>query len=305
MIPGGRPGRYSTALRTRPGRGTRTAIAGRGAPARRPTSTTTHRHSMTDSQTKAAARGWQRVRAPHRDAIIQWGLRVLPRFDRLLMRFAATPDHAVFPNALFPWGRDLEACWEAIRDEAQEVLRDPRAVPAIREVSPDHDKIALDDRWRSFFLWGYGVRVANNCARCPQTAALLERIPDLLTAFFSIMLPGAHVPRHTGPTKAIVTGHLGLSIPRERARCHMQVADHDVQWEPGRLVLFDDMYPHEVWNDTAEPRVILLLHLKRPLHWPGTWLRDLFFAALRASPFVRDGVRNLERWEQVRVDSGG
>jgi hypothetical protein len=47
--------------------------------------------------------------------------------------------------------------------------------------------------------------------------------------------------------------------------------------------------------------VVLLLHLKRPLRWPGTWLRDAFFAVLRASPFVKDGVRNLERWEKARA----
>jgi hypothetical protein len=46
-------------------------------------------------------------------------------------------------------------------------------------------------------------------------------------------------------------------------------------------------------------RRLVLLHLKRPLRFPGSALRDLFFAALRASPFVRDGKRNLERWEKA------
>jgi aspartyl/asparaginyl beta-hydroxylase (cupin superfamily) len=78
----------------------------------------------------------------------------------------------------------------------------------------------------------------------------------------------------------------------------MQIGDHKVIWEEGRIVVFDDMCPHEVWNDTDEDRVILMLHLKRPLRFPGFSLRDLLFAALRASPFVRDGLRNLERWEK-------
>jgi hypothetical protein len=55
--------------------------------------------------------------------------------------------------------------------QAAEILRDRMAVPSIREVSPDHDKIALDEKWRSFFFWGYGVRVQSNCARCPATAS--------------------------------------------------------------------------------------------------------------------------------------
>jgi beta-hydroxylase len=78
----------------------------------------------------------------------------------------------------------------------------------------------------------------------------------------------------------------------------MNVGENDVVWEDGKVVVFDDMFPHEVWNDTNEDRIILLLHIKRPLKFPGSALRDLFFAALRASPFVRDGLRNLDQWDK-------
>jgi beta-hydroxylase len=109
------------------------------------------------------------------------------------------------------------------------------------------------------------------------------------------------VPRHTGPTKAILTAHLGLIVPKQREACHMQVGQHNQVWEEGRAFVFDDMYPHEVWNDTGEDRVILLLHVKRPLRRPGELMQDLFFAALRKSPFVQDGLRNLERWKEAQA----
>ncbi|HVU19964.1 MAG TPA: aspartyl/asparaginyl beta-hydroxylase domain-containing protein [Rhizomicrobium sp.] len=233
-----------------------------------------------------------------RDGFIAAALRALPVFDRLLMWSAATEPYQVFPNSTFGWTGFLEASTPAIRAEAEALLRDRMSVPSVREISPDHAKIAVDDKWRSFFLWGYGVRIDANCARCPQTTKILENIPGLLTAFYSVMLAGAHVPRHTGPTKAILTTHLGLIVPKEREKCHMDVNGQDVVWQEGRVVIFDDMYPHEVWNDTSEDRIILLLHIKRPLKFPGSMLRDLFFAGLRASPFVRDGLRNLERWDR-------
>jgi beta-hydroxylase len=215
------------------------------------------------------------------------------------MRSAATKEYEVFPNETFSWIPYLESNWSMIRAEAETILRDRMSVPSVREISPDHAKIAVDDKWRSFFLWGYGVRIEANCARAPETAKILENIPDLLTAFYSVMLAGAHVPRHTGPTKAILTAHLGLIVPLRRERCHMAVGEkNDVVWENGKVVVFDDMFPHEVWNDTDEDRIILLLHVKRPLKFPGSALRDLFFSALRASPFVRDGLRNLEKWKQ-------
>lgn len=234
-----------------------------------------------------------------RDRFIETAQRLLPGFDRLLMRSAAMPEHQIFPNALFPWTDYLKAQTPVIRAEAEVLLRNRMSVPSVREISPDHAKIAKDDKWRSFFLWGYGVKIEDNCAKCPETARILENIPGLLTAFYSVMLAGAHVPRHTGPTKAILTTHLGLTIPRESEKCHMAVGDgNNVVWKEGEIVIFDDMFPHEVWNDTDEDRIILLLHIKRPLKFPGSFLRDLFFAGLRASPFVRDGLRNLELWKQ-------
>jgi aspartyl/asparaginyl beta-hydroxylase (cupin superfamily) len=239
-----------------------------------------------------------------RDTVVAAGQRILPAIDRVLLRSAAIEEQPVFPNRLFDWAPDLEANWQTVRDEAQTLLVDRTVAPPVRELSQEHHKIAVDDRWRSFFLWAYGVRIDANCARCPQTARIVERVPGLLTAFYSVMLAGAHVPRHTGPTKAIITAHLGLIIPLRRENCHMQVADRNIVWEEGRLVVFDDMYPHEVWNDTDEDRIVLLLHLKRPLKFPGSMVREMLFAAVRASPFVRDGLRNLERWNE-KTDAGG
>ena len=79
----------------------------------------------------------------------------------------------------------------------------------------------------------------------------------------------------------------------------MEINERNVVWDEGRVVIFDDMNPHEVWNDTDEVRIILLLHLRRPLRFPGSAVRDFLVAALRSSSFVRDGVRNLERWEKL------
>ena len=243
---------------------------------------------------ETAQPGRARLLGFDREWIIQTGLRLLPGFDRLLMRFSIGKEQPVIPNKDFAWTKYIEAQTPIIRAEAEKLLRDRMSVPSIREVSPDHDKIALDDKWRSFFLWGYGVRIKENLAKCPETAKILENVPGLLTAFYSIMLAGAHVPKHTGPTKAILTAHLGLIIPLKREACHMQVGTENMVWEEGKVFIFDDMFDHEVWNDTSEDRIILLMHLKRPLRFPGSVLRDIFFSALRASPFVKDGLKNLE-----------
>ena len=234
----------------------------------------------------------------NRSALSAVGLKLLPVLDRAFVRWSAIPDYEVFPNGLFPWTVELERNWRVIRAEAERALRDMNSVPPVRNVSPDHEQIARDDRWRGFILWGYGLKWERNCMLCPETAGMLEGIPGLLSAFFSIMQAGAHVPRHTGPTKAIVTAHLGIKVPDNRSACHMQIGQQDFSWEDGRMVVFDDMYPHEVWNDSDEDRVILLLHIKRPEHFPGSLLRESLFATLRQSSLVKDALHNLAQWDR-------
>ena len=136
----------------------------------------------------------------------------------IIARYSTVGDPPILTNAQFPWVKILEDGWRAIRAEADAIMRRKDTVPSLVEISPDHKGIS-DDKWKSFFLWGYGFRIDDNCERCPQTAALLAKIPGLYSAFFSIMDPGAHLIPHRGVTKAIFTTHLGLRVPRAAESC--------------------------------------------------------------------------------------
>ena len=127
----------------------------------------------------------------------------------------------------------------------------------------------------------------------------MAKVPGLNSAFFSILTPGAHIPRHRGVTKAILTAHLGLIVPKKREDCRMQVADEMLTWEEGRVLVFDDTYFHEVWNDTEEMRVILLIQFRRPTRWLGRKVGDLFLGAVRRSRFVQDARSSLGDWEKA------
>ena len=57
------------------------------------------------------------------------------------------------------------------------------------------------------------------------------------------------------------------------------------------IVIFDDMNSHEVWNDTHEVHIVLLLYLKRPSRFPGSAIRDFLVAALRCPNLLRPWIR--------------
>ena len=194
----------------------------------------------------------------------------------------------------FPWTASLRENWEAIRDEAIRAGL-AREVPSLASISPDHRAIAPMNRWRSFFLWGYGYRIDENIAQCPITNALVAQIPDLNSAFFSILAPGTHIPPHRGVTKGLVTCHLGLVIPRD-GDVRMRLEDRVMRWAEGETLVFDDTYDHEVWNDTSGTRVVLLIQTKRPLRNPGKWIAELFLGIVKRSAFVQEARANVLRW---------
>lgn len=237
--------------------------------------------------------------SPQRSWVVRLGKRLRPWFNAQIARASLVPNDPVLDVTLFPWIATLEANWEVIAREAAAVLRHQDAVPPLNEISADHARIAADGLWRSFFLYGYGYRVEENCARARSTAALLRLAPGLNSAFFSILAPGAHIPRHRGVTKGILTYHLGLIVPRAAEQCRMQVEDQTVHWTAGKGLVFDDSQQHEVWNETEDTRVILLVQFARPARWFGRFLSQLFLACARRSAFIQEARQNLAVWDEA------
>ncbi len=235
--------------------------------------------------------------------LVRIGKRSRRTIDRVLAASSLVGNPDVFDPDTFSWTDILEQNWQDIRDEMHEILRHRDAVPPLRDISPDHKRIAGDGRWQSYFMWGYGLKSEANIARCPKTSAVLERIPGLKTALFSILAPGAVIPRHRGVTKALVVCHLGLQVPQNLRACRLWVNGKILNWAEGKSFVFDDTYPHDVRNDTNEERVVLLLQVERPLRQPGRALAKTFLAAIRISPFITDAKKKLSRWDQKFRDA--
>jgi len=231
-----------------------------------------------------------------RKFVNRWGGSIRDVFNSFLRKYSLIGDPDVFDPRDFSWVAPLEVDWKVIRDEAMSVMAERDALPPIAEISPDHERLGRDRKWKTYFIWGYGYRVDAHCRRCPETARLVEQVPGLITAMYSVHEPGAHLPHHRGVTKAFITAHLALQVPQPREACRIAVEGKDYFWEEGRFFVFDDTYNHEVWNDTDEPRVILLLHVKRPMRWPGSWVRDGFLWGIRKSPFVQEARESILKW---------
>lgn len=226
--------------------------------------------------------------------VIKHGKRLRRVLNRWLQGQSSVGQGPFFDAARVPGLDALTANWTAIRQEAEALLAERESIPPLGRISPDHRRIASTSAWKSFFLCGHGYQFQENRARCPATAATLDRIPGLVVAFFSIFEPGTHVPAHFGLTKALLNVHLGLIVPDGPERCELRVRDQFRKWSPGELLVFDETFDHEAWNLTTEPRVVLFLHVRRPMHWPGRLAGRLFLSAVRRTSIVQDARRALE-----------
>ena len=225
-------------------------------------------------------------------------MQVVAWVERLNLRLSKVGNPPVYDKAVFPWARELEKDWSAIRAELEQVLKRKDDLPGFHELASDVATISQDRDWKSFFLCGYGFRSEANIALCPRTWAACQKIPGLITVMFSIFEPGKHLPPHRGPYNGVLRLHLGLKVPEPREQLGIRVENTLYRWREGEAVIFDDAYEHEAWNYTGETRVVLFVDFRKPTRFPANVLNWLLLHLAVFTPFIREGIDNQKAWEQ-------
>uniref|UniRef100_A0A4X2LAC5 Uncharacterized protein n=1 Tax=Vombatus ursinus TaxID=29139 RepID=A0A4X2LAC5_VOMUR len=158
--------------------------------------------------------------------------------------------------------KTLERNWKLIRDEGLAVLDKTKGL-----FLPEDENLREKGDWSQFTLWQQGRKNENACRGAPKTCALLEKFPETTGCRrgqikYSVMHPGTHVWPHTGPTNCRLRMHLGLVIPKEG--CKIRCAQETRIWEEGKVLIFDDSFEHEVWQDAASLRLIFIVDVWHP-----------------------------------------
>jgi aspartate beta-hydroxylase len=173
------------------------------------------------------------------------------------------------PARYFPNAARFIAAYPALQEEALRIAGMLDRLPRFHDIMKKQTEISANDGrdWRMFVMKAYGAEIRGNLDRAPAMRAVLSGCPEVLSATYSFLAPGKHVPCHRGPFRGVLRFHLGLSMPRN-ARGELG-AILWVDGEPHRLdngdtLLWDDTYPHEVLNATDSVRIALILDVWRP-----------------------------------------
>lgn len=237
---------------------------------------------------------------------LSWTLRCQRKFaDALLAVVNAYLDRytgGVGRPALFdipstvPALRDVTAAYSLIRTEFERVFSQRDQWPCYHELDPHVSRISQGDdpvkNWRVYLLNAMGEIPAAARRDCPGTLGVLAKVPGVYQAFFSILDPGKSVPAHQGPFRGYLRYHLGLRVPRDRPPV-FRIIDHFYTWQEGKDLLFDDCADHEVFNEAAEPRGILIVDVLRPLPPMPTRFNRWFVRWVVRTLYGRRLIKNL------------
>jgi aspartyl/asparaginyl beta-hydroxylase (cupin superfamily) len=184
-----------------------------------------------------------KFQANYRQFAIRQGERLVRGLEGLIAQFSLVDEQAFFDPQQFEWVKSLEGNWKTIRQELDGLLDSLNTIPNFQDISKDQYSLTQDNRWKTYFFYAYGIKADKNCQRCPQTTQLIEQIPGMKTAFFSILLPHKRIPEHRGPYKGVLRYHLALKVPQAAENCGIKVGGETRHWQEGKSLVFDDTFP--------------------------------------------------------------
>jgi aspartate beta-hydroxylase len=192
--------------------------------------------------------------------------------------------------------------YPAIRREFDRLLAEDPLLPQYHEVDSGERAISgtTPKRWNVFMLECLGYKVELNRARCPDTCRALDRVPNMIQAFFSILDPAKSVPEHEGPYLGYLRYHLAVRVPKVDPP-KLIVNSRDYVWKEGEAVLFDDSWPHRVVNDSKELRAVLIVDVRRPLPVTADLVNRMVLNVIGRYAYGRPVARKAEQFARRQI----
>jgi beta-hydroxylase len=169
---------------------------------------------------------------------------------------------SVYDARSVPGLEQIKENYEVIRAEAK-VLLDTgvfQRPPAVDE--PGYNTFEKGG-WRMYPLKWYTKECGPSAVRaCPKTCAVMDSIPAVRSAMFTVLPPGARLGRHHDPVASSLRYHLGLLTPNSD-QCALTLDGVNHVWRDGEELLFDQTYLHSAINRTDIVRVILFCDVEK------------------------------------------
>jgi len=187
----------------------------------------------------------------------------LAPYNVLMYAFSGVPNKPVLPVETFPELKTISDNWEAIREEAVRLFDEGR----IRAATANNDwgfYSFFRSGWKRFYLKWYDDPLPSAQALCPRTVALVQSIPSIKGAMFTVLPAGAKLGGHRDPFAGSLRYHLGLVTPNSED-CRIFVDGMQCSYYDGQGFVFDETFIHWAENKTDKSRIIFFCDVERPM----------------------------------------
>jgi beta-hydroxylase len=180
----------------------------------------------------------------------------------LLTYFTDGRETVVFAPESVPGLDKIKDSYSIIRGEAKALLDQ-----GVFQRPPSTDEPGYNTfekgGWRMYPLKWYTAECRKSAEKmCPKTCAILDAIPAIRSAMFTVLPPGGRLGRHHDPIASSLRYHLGLLTPNSD-KCALTLDGVEYPWFDGEELLFDQTYLHSAVNNTQTTRVILFCDVEK------------------------------------------
>ena len=189
-------------------------------------------------------------------------IEVLYMMSALITLGMRTPEF-LEKDAYFPMNRVFEdpANFAALKEEVENVLEKTGGGDSLTMTSEtfsgQNKYIGSDIRknddgitkaWRVINIKAGDEYSAAAHKYYPNLVRLLRSGPQIGSCAVSVLQDGVHIPIHVGYYKGIMRYMIPVVVPKDRENVFLCVNELKYCWTEGVGVLWDDTYPHKVYN---------------------------------------------------------
>lgn len=166
---------------------------------------------------------------------------------------------------VFPESQCLEENFPAIHQEISELIK-KRDLTRYKDIDPVR-AAEVSENWKLYYAWFMWEENELAKVDCPTLLNLIKQMPNVINATVAVLEPRVTLAAHEGPYAGILRYHIGIKVPDERPP-YIRVLDQYHTWQVGESIVLDDCYEHEVYNESDDKRVILMIDFMRPMTLP-------------------------------------
>lgn len=166
---------------------------------------------------------------------------------------------------VFPESQRLEENFPAIHQEISELIK-KRDLTRYKDIDPVR-AAEVSENWKLYYAWFMWEENELAKVDCPTLLNLIKQMPNVINATVAVLEPRVTLAAHEGPYAGILRYHIGIKVPEERPP-YIRVLDQYHTWQVGESIVLDDCYEHEVYNESDDTRVILMIDFMRPMTPP-------------------------------------